>query len=101
VAIAELRVGGLGQAEPPALFMLACLLVAYRGVEFGLACAVDVAHCLVAAGQRFLPGRFVVLAAAAGRAGFGVGAERCQVRVAGGGAGLADLLPGRHRPPGV
>ena len=95
VAMAELGVGGLGQAEPPALFVLGCLLVAYRGVEFGLACAVGVAHCLVAGGQRFLPGCFVVLAAAAGRAGFGVGAERCQVRVAGGGAGLAEL---RRRP---
>ena len=101
VAMAELGVGGLGQAEPPALFPLGCLLVACRGVEFGLACAVGVAHCLVAGGQRFLPGCLVVLAAAAGRAGFGVGAERCQVRITGGGAGLAELADGRQRRPGI
>ena len=83
------------------LFALGCLLVACRGVEFGLACAVGVAHCLIARGQRFQPGRLVVLAAAAGRAGFGVGASRCQVRVAGDSAGLAELADGRQQRPGI
>src|SRR6202035_531955 len=77
VAMTELGVDGLGQAEPSALFAAGCLLVACRGVEFGLAGAVGVAHGLVARGQRFLPGCLVVLAAAAGRAGFGVGAGAC------------------------
>jgi hypothetical protein len=72
--MADLGVGGLGQAEPPDLFALGCLLVACRGVEFGLTCAKGVAHCLVPRGQRFLPGRLAILAAATGRAGLGLSA---------------------------
>jgi hypothetical protein len=78
------------------LFALGCLLVACRGVEFDFACAVGVAHCLVARGERVLPGCCVEVAAAEGGAGFGVGAQRFQVRVAGGGAGLAELTDGRQ-----
>jgi hypothetical protein len=55
---------------------------------------------LVAAGQFVLAGGFLVVTALPGGVGLGAGAETGQMRVLGGGADLAELVPDVLRGPG-
>ena len=74
--------------------------VGHDSGEHGLALPVGVMQGLVAAGEFLLPGRGVMLAAAAGGFGIGAGADGGQTGVPGGGAGLAELVADVLRGPG-